>query len=84
MEKTFVGVKANGRFSVFENGNYQFITEKKVSEMIENKNEADKNPEKALQALEQAKQRVANEKKRTTEKLKQLTEEEFALRLSRF
>ena len=31
--------------------------------MIENKNEASRNLEKALQALEQAKQRVANEKK---------------------
>ena len=32
--------------------------------MIENKNEASRNSEKALQALEQAKQRVANEKKK--------------------
>ena len=32
--------------------------------MIESKNEASKNLEKALQALEQAKQRVANEKKK--------------------
>ena len=31
--------------------------------MIESKNEANRNLEKALQALEQAKQRVANEKK---------------------
>lgn len=36
--------------------------------MIENKNENDKNLEKALQALEQAKQRVANEKKKQNEK----------------
>ena len=34
--------------------------------MIESKNDASKNLEKALQALEQAKQRVANEKLRTT------------------
>lgn len=32
--------------------------------MIENKSEASRNLEKALQALEQAKQRVANEKKK--------------------
>ena len=32
--------------------------------MIESKNEASRNLEKALQALEQAKQRVANEKKK--------------------
>lgn len=31
--------------------------------MIENKNDANRNLEKALQALEQAKQRIANEKK---------------------
>ena len=36
--------------------------------MIENKNEASKDLEKALQALEQAKQRVANEKKKQNEK----------------
>lgn len=36
--------------------------------MIENKNDASKNLEKALQALEQAKQRVANEKKKQNEK----------------
>ena len=36
--------------------------------MIENKNEASKELEKALQALEQAKQRVANEKKKQNEK----------------
>ena len=36
--------------------------------MIENKNEASRNLEKALQALEQAKQRVANEKKKQNEK----------------
>ncbi len=34
-----------------------------VSEMIESKNDASKNLEKALQALEQTKQRAANEKK---------------------
>lgn len=39
-----------------------------VSEMIESKNEASRNLEKALQALEQAKQRVANEKKKQNEK----------------
>ncbi|GFI24503.1 hypothetical protein IMSAGC011_03304 [Lachnospiraceae bacterium] len=39
-----------------------------VSEMIENKNDASRNLEKALQALEQAKQRVANEKKKQNEK----------------
>ena len=32
--------------------------------MIESKNDASRNLEKALQALEQAKQRVANEKKK--------------------
>lgn len=36
--------------------------------MIESKNEASKNLEKALQALEQTKQRVANEKKKQNEK----------------
>lgn len=36
--------------------------------MIETKNEASRNLEKALQALEQAKQRVANEKKKQNEK----------------
>lgn len=36
--------------------------------MIESKNDASRNLEKALQALEQAKQRVANEKKRKAEK----------------
>ncbi len=36
--------------------------------MIENKNEASRNLEKALQALEQAKQRVANEMKKQNEK----------------
>ena len=36
--------------------------------MIENKNEASKNLEKALQALKQAQQRVANEKKKQNEK----------------
>ena len=36
--------------------------------MIESKNEANRNLEKALQALEQAKQRVANEKKKQNEK----------------
>ncbi len=35
--------------------------------MIESKNDASRNLEKALQALEQAKQRVANEKKRKIE-----------------
>ncbi len=35
--------------------------------MIESKNDASRNLEKALQALEQAKQRVANEKKRKAE-----------------
>ncbi len=36
--------------------------------MIENKNESNRNLEKALQALEQAKQRAANEKKKQNEK----------------
>ena len=36
--------------------------------MIDNKNDASRNLEKALQALEQAKQRVANEKKKQNEK----------------
>ena len=36
--------------------------------MIESKNDASKNLEKALQALEQAKQRAANEKKKQNEK----------------
>ena len=36
--------------------------------MIENKDNASRNLEKALQALEQAKQRVANEKKKQNEK----------------
>lgn len=36
--------------------------------MIENKNDANRNLEKALQALEQAKQRIANEKKKQNEK----------------
>ncbi len=36
--------------------------------MIEGKNDASRNLEKALQALEQAKQRVANEKKKQSEK----------------
>ena len=36
--------------------------------MIESKNDASKNLEKALQALEQAKQRIANEKKKQNEK----------------
>jgi hypothetical protein len=36
--------------------------------MIESKNNASKNLEKALQALTQAKQRVANEKKKQNEK----------------
>ena len=36
--------------------------------MIENKNDASRNLEKALHALEQAKQRVANEKKKQNEK----------------
>ncbi len=36
--------------------------------MIENKNDASRNLEKALQALEQAKQRVANERKKQNEK----------------
>ncbi len=36
--------------------------------MIENKNDASRNLEKALQALQQAKQRVANEKKKQNEK----------------
>ena len=40
----------------------------KVSGMIESRNEASRNLEKALQALEQAKQRVANEKKKQSEK----------------
>ncbi|MBD5502324.1 MAG: hypothetical protein HDR09_00815 [Lachnospiraceae bacterium] len=38
--------------------------------MIESKNDASKNLEKALQALEQAKQRVANEKKQNEKKRK--------------
>jgi len=42
----------------------------KVSEMIESKQEASRDLEKALQALEQAKQRVANEKKKQNEKRK--------------
>lgn len=37
--------------------------------MIEIKNDASRNLEKALQALEQAKQRVANEKKKQKEKI---------------
>ena len=36
--------------------------------MIESKNDASRNLEKALQELEQAKQRVANEKKKQNEK----------------
>ena len=36
--------------------------------MIESRNDASRNLEKALQALEQAKQRVANEKKKQNEK----------------
>ena len=36
--------------------------------MIESKNDASRNLEKALQVLEQAKQRVANEKKKQNEK----------------
>jgi len=40
----------------------------KVSEMIETKNEASKNLEKALQELQRAKQHVANEKKKQNEK----------------
>ncbi len=36
--------------------------------MIDSKNDASRNLEKALQALEQAKQRVANEKKKQNEK----------------
>ena len=36
--------------------------------MVESRNEASRNLEKALQALEQAKQRVANEKKKQSEK----------------
>ena len=36
--------------------------------MIESRNDASKNLEKALQALQQAKQRVANEKKKQNEK----------------
>ena len=39
-----------------------------VSRIIENKNEASKDLEKALQALEQVKQRVVNEKKKQNEK----------------
>lgn len=39
--------------------------------MIESKNEASRNLEKALQALEQAKQRVANEKKKQNESQQQ-------------
>ncbi len=39
--------------------------------MIESKNEASRNLEKALQALEQAKQRVANEKKKQNESRQQ-------------
>lgn len=36
--------------------------------MIESRNDASRNLEKALQALEQAKQRVTNEKKKQNEK----------------
>ena len=36
--------------------------------MIDNKTEASRNLEKALQALQQAKQRVANEKKKQNER----------------
>ena len=39
-----------------------------VTGMIENKNDASRNLEKALQALKQAQQRVANEKKKQNEK----------------
>ena len=39
--------------------------------MIESKNEASRNLEKALQALEQEKQRVANEKKKQNESRQQ-------------
>ena len=52
----------------FISSNYQPITERKGIKMIERKNEASRNLEKALQALEQAKQRVANEKKKQNEK----------------
>ena len=52
----------------FISSNYQLITERKGIKMIESKNEASRNLEKALQALEQAKQRVANEKKKQNEK----------------
>ncbi len=41
--------------------------------MIESKNDASRNLEKALQALEQAKQRVANEKKKKNEKKRRST-----------
>ena len=51
----------------FISSNYQLITERKGIKMIERKNEASRNLEKALQALEQAKQRVANEKKKQNE-----------------
>ena len=39
--------------------------------MIENKNDASRNLEKALQALEQAKQRVDNEKKKQPQRPQQ-------------
>ncbi len=39
--------------------------------MIESKDDASKNLEKALQALEQAEQRVANEKKKQNENWQQ-------------
>ncbi len=45
-----------------------YFRKNEVSEMIENKNNASRNLEKALQALQQAKQRVANEKKKQNEK----------------
>ena len=57
--------RKSATFFIF--GNYQH-RKNEVSEMIESKNDASRNLEKALQALEQAKQRVANEKKKQNEK----------------
>ena len=45
-----------------------YFRKNEVLEMIDSKNDASRNLEKALQALEQAKQRVANEKKKQNEK----------------
>ena len=49
--------RQSATFFIFRN----YFRKNEVSEMIENKNDASKNLEKALQ---QAKQRVANEKKK--------------------